>query len=179
MKFAKTPLIAASLVAAALIISACSALPPAAGSPTETRVSAPGAQPTRELTAAPEPTAAAPAAERNFEAQVDRQGQIEVSIQPVNLTGSGETLDFEVTMDTHSVDLSMDLAPLASLSVDGAEPFPAKAWDGPAGGGHHVKGTLSFPANLNGQPVLASGQRLTLTLVSLDAETRIFEWLLP
>lgn len=50
-----------------------------------------------------------------------------------------------VAMNTHSVELDYDLARLAVLRTDrGDEVIPLR-WDG-ARGGHHVNGTLYFPA---------------------------------
>jgi hypothetical protein len=40
--------------------------------------------------------------------RTDEQGAVIVVVEPVNLDSPGETLDFEVSLDTHSVDLSTD-----------------------------------------------------------------------
>jgi hypothetical protein len=42
--------------------------------------------------------------------RLDEQGMVTVEVTPLNLGMPGETLVFEVSMNTHSVDLSMDLA---------------------------------------------------------------------
>ncbi len=46
-------------------------------------------------------------------------------------------------------------------------------------GGHHVSGTLSFPASVEGKPVLDGATKLTLTIKSVDAPERVFIWDLP
>jgi hypothetical protein len=52
---------------------------------------------------------------------------------------------FEVAMDTHSVDLDQyDLRQLALLRNDQGQEVQPNRWDAPEGG-HHRKGTLSFP----------------------------------
>lgn len=96
-------------------------------------------------------------------------------VTPVNLVDPGETLDFDVVLDTHSVDLSMDLAPLTTLTTDNGRLVPPSQWDAPSGG-HHLSGKLIFPATVDGQPVLEGAKKLTLTIKNLDAPERIFSW---
>jgi len=111
-------------------------------------------------------------------ARVDDQGEVSVRIVPLNLADPGESLDFEVVLDTHSVDLSMDLAQLATLTTDTGATVGAQIWDAPRGG-HHVEGVLSFPATSGGQEVLRGASILRLTLLGLDVPERSFEWALP
>jgi hypothetical protein len=105
----------------------------------------------------------------------DAQGAVIVDITPLNLDHPGQTVDFEVSMNTHSVDLSMNLALLATLTTDTGLTIQATAWDGP-GGGHHVSGKLSFPAIVNDKPLLRNAAELTLTLRNVDAPERTFKW---
>jgi hypothetical protein len=106
---------------------------------------------------------------------VDEQGAVTVEITPLNLDTPGETLDFQISLDTHSVDLSMDLAALATLTTNKGVTVPALAWDAPLGG-HHVSGTLSFPAEADGTSVLDGAGTITLRLVEVDAAERVFIW---
>jgi hypothetical protein len=107
--------------------------------------------------------------------RTDQQGAVVVEVTPLNLDAPGQTLDFQVSMNTHSVDLSMDLATLATLATDAGLQAEAISWDG-ALGGHHVSGTLSFPATVNGKPLLEGASQLRLTIRSVDANARIFTW---
>jgi len=107
--------------------------------------------------------------------RTDQQGAVVVDVTPLNLDNPGQTLDFQVSMDTHSVDLSMDLAMLATLATDTGLQVEPISWDGPRGG-HHVSGTLSFPATADGKPLLAGASQLTLTIKSVDADVRTFTW---
>lgn len=106
---------------------------------------------------------------------LDEQGTVTVEITPLNLTSSGETLDFQVSLNTHSVDLSMDLAMLATLATDTGRSVQALNWDAPLGG-HHVEGVLSFPAMQEDGPILDSATSLILTIVEIDAPERTFVW---
>lgn len=109
------------------------------------------------------------------EQQQDDQGQVEVVITPLNLSYHDQTLDFDVAMDTHSVDLSMDLAALAELSTDTGVTVNATTWSAP-GGGHHASGALSFPAIVDGAHLLDNVSSLTLTIYDVDAPERVFAW---
>jgi hypothetical protein len=134
-------------------------------------------------TSTPPPTATAvsplPAAAVDDAAtRSDDQGAIVVEITPVDLAASGDTLVFTVSLDTHSVDLSMDLAAAAALTTDTGRSVNALSWDAPEGG-HHVSGTLTFPASIDGSGVLSGATKLTLTITGLDAPTRTFAWDLP
>ena len=98
-----------------------------------------------------------------------------MEIIPVKLNDPGSTIEFDVRMNTHSVDLSMNLADLATLSTDTGKSIQASRWDAP-GGGHHVSGKLSFPAGVNGDRLLDGAAKLILTLKNVDAPERVFVW---
>ncbi|HEY5574803.1 MAG TPA: hypothetical protein VIK64_17400 [Anaerolineales bacterium] len=107
--------------------------------------------------------------------RVDEQGAVTVEITPLNLNDAWETIDFQVVMNTHSVDLSMDLAALATLTTDTGHSIQATSWDAPLGG-HHVSGKLSFPSSIEAGSVLEGAKKITLTLANVDAAERIFIW---
>jgi len=107
--------------------------------------------------------------------RTDSQGAVTVKITPLNLEKPGDTLKFDVAMDTHSVDLSMDLATLATLTTDTGLTIQPALWDAPTGG-HHAEGTLSFPATQDGKSILDGAKQLTLTISNVDSATRIFTW---
>lgn len=109
------------------------------------------------------------------EVQLDEQGFVEVAVTPLNLNTSDETLNFNVGLNTHSVDLSMDLAPLATLEADNGLGVQAILWDAPRGG-HHVSGVLSFPSIADGAKLLEGASHLTLTIHNVDAPERSFTW---
>ena len=111
----------------------------------------------------------------NLETVADDQGKVTVAVTPVKLTGSESTLDFEVVMDTHSVDLSMNLVDLATLTTDNGRSVAAVSWDG-VSEGHHVTGVLSFPASVDGATLLEGASRLILTIRDVDAPLREFSW---
>lgn len=107
----------------------------------------------------------------------DKQGAVSVEVLPLNLGGPGETLDFRVAMNTHSVELDMNLVEQAALSTDTGLTISPIGWDAPSGG-HHVTGTLSFPGSLDGVAVMDGVTKLTLTLRDIDVPERVFVWTL-
>ncbi len=107
--------------------------------------------------------------------RVDEQGAVSITVKPSNLDKPDQTLDFEISMDTHSVDLSMDLTALATLTTDTGVTTNAVTWDAPRGG-HHVSGKLSFPNKINGVALLKDASTLTLILRNIDIPERRFKW---
>ena len=102
--------------------------------------------------------------------RTDQQGAVVMEVTPLNLGTPAENLEFEVSMN-----LSMDLATLATLTTDTGVTVPANLWDAPRGG-HHVEGKLVFPATNDGKAILEGTRKLTLTILNVDATSRIFEW---
>jgi hypothetical protein len=104
--------------------------------------------------------------------QTNAEAMVTVAVTPLDLADqSAATLDFKIALNTHSVDLAYDLTTIATLSNDAGEKVQPIEWDGPAGGGHHREGTLSFPQLKN------RGQVLTLTLRGIAAvPERTFTW---
>jgi hypothetical protein len=68
-------------------------------------------------------------------------GSVDVTITPTRFDAQGAT--FAIVLDTHAVELSMDLAASAVLDVDGSN-WPSTGWSGDGPGGHHRTGELRF-----------------------------------
>jgi hypothetical protein len=107
--------------------------------------------------------------------RADGQGAVTVEVTPLNLNDPSDKLEFDVSLNTHSVDLSMDLAALATLTTDTGVTVRATLWEATPGG-HHVSGKLIFPATKDGNSILDGAHKLTLTIVNVDAPSRLFEW---
>jgi hypothetical protein len=105
----------------------------------------------------------------------DSQGAVVVMVKPLDLGDQDEHMKFEIALETHSVDLSMDLAALATLTTDTGLEVQASEWDAPRGG-HHVSGTLLFPASIGGHSILDGASSLTLVIKDVDAPERAFTW---
>ena len=113
--------------------------------------------------------------EFDYASRMDDQGAIIFEVTPLDLNQTAESLEFNIVLTTHSIDLSMDLATTATLSTDTGVSVNSSLWDAPRGG-HHVEGKLIFPAAQDGKSILDGATKLTLTITNVDAPTRIFEW---
>jgi hypothetical protein len=111
----------------------------------------------------------------NQATQMDEQGAVVVEATPLNLNMQEYTLEFEVVLDTHSVDLGMDLTQLATLTADDGMTVNATRWEAPRGG-HHVSGKLFFPSVMDGKSLLDGATNITLQIRDIDASLRTFVW---
>lgn len=107
--------------------------------------------------------------------RTDEQGAVMVDVTPHNLSDATDLIEFTVGMNTHSVDLSMDLSALAMLKTDTGMTVDPLSWDGMMGG-HHVSGKLVFPAQVDGKPLLEGASNLTLVIQNVDVPERTFTW---
>lgn len=87
--------------------------------------------------------AAVPQVPANDLTQINDERSVVVEVTPLNLGTSDPTLDFQVALNTHSVELGYDLTELAVLRDDRGNEYRPAAWDG-SQGGHHVRGVLRF-----------------------------------
>lgn len=120
-------------------------------------------------------SAAALAPAWNQTVQVDEQGAVVVEVTPLNLNTPDDTLEFEIALNTHSVDLSMDLTQLVTLTTDAGIIVQATNWDAPRGG-HHVSGKLIFPSTIDGNAFLDGATKIILQIRDVDSAVRKFEW---
>ncbi len=117
--------------------------------------------------------AAAPAggAEQSVEG-----GEVTVKVTPLTLTtADAATLDFAVSLDTHTVELNYDLAQLAVLTDNLGNEYTPAAWTPEKSDGHHVGGLLSFADRAG--IVQADVTELTLNVKDVaGVAERLFTW---
>lgn len=106
-----------------------------------------------------------------LETQNDSASGVTVAVTPGNLGTDAKTWDFHIVLDTHSQDLSDDLAKSAVLTDEKGNEFKALAWEGAAPGGHHRSGVIKFDG------VSPRPQMLELRINRPgEAKARIFRW---
>lgn len=128
------------------------------------------------------PAATAPAlkADGNL-AQTAQIGAITLAVEPLNLHNTAaQTLDFKVTLDTHSGELNFDLRKLVTLRV-GDKEIQATAWQPASASGqsaHHVSGTLRFPTtDAAGKLLLTAETPVVLIIRNLGGSNeQSFAW---
>ncbi len=103
-------------------------------------------------------------------------GSVKVTATPLSLTDKSATsLTFEVVLETHSVELTYDLATLAVLRDNLGNEYQPTTWTPDQSSGHHVKGLLSFADRAT---ILQTG----VTSLELDVTgiagipSRLFQW---
>ena len=112
------------------------------------------------------------AAELGYAPQVSNEREIKVTATLQNIPNEAKTWDFEVVLETHTRDLSDDLAKSSVLIADGKQYLPL-GWEGAPPGGHHRKGVLRFKAIV--PPPAAVELQIRL---AGDPSPRSFKWLL-
>lgn len=103
-----------------------------------------------------------------YQAQEQSLGNVSVSIVPQELA-LGKEARFQVTFDTHSVNLDYDFAQLAKLQDSQGNTWQATAWEGDRGG-HHLQGVLAFPT------LSTEANTVKLTLSGIDETSASFTW---
>ena len=101
--------------------------------------------------------------------QTSTQGAVTISVTPKNLSMDSISLDFDVNLSTHSVELSDDLLEVAVLIDDKGNEYKPIEWDGAAPGGHHREGVLKFT------PVDSSSISLKIADI-VEGEESTFDW---
>lgn len=105
-----------------------------------------------------------------WESRFDDQGEVGVEVKPLKLD-AGEPLQFEISLETHSVELDDDLTQQALLYDEQSHFYKPLGWDGAPAGGHHRSGILIF-APLNTRP-----EFLELRIKDIgDIPVRSFKW---
>ena len=79
----------------------------------------------------------------SLKTQTDNQKMVKVKVTPQKIRFD-EPVQFKITFDTHSVDLSFDPAAISTLKLDNNLVIRPEEWDGAGPGGHHRSGILIF-----------------------------------
>lgn len=105
-----------------------------------------------------------------LEAQTVEGGSVTIKVTPTAFR-MGEPLEFDIAMDTHSVDLASDMLKAVILRDDSGMEFTPTAWNGPGGGGHHREGKIKFA------PLTMSTKSLTLVVKNIaGVPERVYKW---
>jgi hypothetical protein len=105
-----------------------------------------------------------------YKSITNRESRVTVDVSPEQLA-IGQPIQFQVRMNTHSVELSQDIVAISELRDDLGKIYHPLKWQGSPPEGHHRKGLLEFPV-LEGSP---TSVKLIIKGVA-DVSERIFEW---
>ncbi len=105
-----------------------------------------------------------------FQTQTVDGGSVSVAVTPVALK-LGAPLEFDIAMNTHSVDLSNDMLTAVVLRDDAGKEYAPTGWDGPSSGGHHREGKIKFGA------LTTNTKSVTLIVKNIaGVPERTFKW---
>lgn len=105
-----------------------------------------------------------------LEEKIDEQGAVTVKVQPKEVSPSATPWEFEITLDTHSVELDDDLVAQSVLVDTQGNEYRPVSWEGDPPGGHHRKGILKFPS-------LPQADVIQLKIHGIGGvEQRTYEW---
>ena len=103
----------------------------------------------------------------NLETLSNEDGEVKMVITPKAL--AQDFWSFEVTLDTHSVELTDDLAEVSFLVDENGKTFKALGWEGDPPGGHHINGILKY------SPISPRPENIELR-IKLNNKERSFKW---
>ena len=103
-----------------------------------------------------------------FAPQTKTMGAVEVEVKPVSIEREKDMV-FELSMNTHSVELNYDYTQIATLTDDFGNSYKPKRWTG-GSSGHHLSGQLIFA------PLAENPKKLTLTVDGVDNKVESFSW---
>ena len=106
---------------------------------------------------------------QNWETKTDDQALITVIVTPTDISSQSGQWKFDISMNTHLVELSHDLTKSTVLIDDKGKEYKPIAWGGPDGG-HHRVGVLIFNAI---QPMPKS---IKLKISGIGGVVRTFVW---
>ena len=100
--------------------------------------------------------------QKTLQTLTDDKNNVEFQITPLSPS------EFQIAINTHSVDLDFDLTEISTLYDDAGNAYKPLKWDGSEPDGHHRNGILKFSSiNSNAK---------SIKLVITDTATREFNW---
>ncbi len=158
-KFVKSSVLVISIIAVAVLVAGCSS----------------GFVPQQEEETYPTSSSSSSSSHRPTNGLVQSNTGGSVTIDVEWIKAEGDSLVFNVAMNTHSVDLDQyDLGELAVLRDDTGTEYHPVSWDS-APGGHHRMGILTFPI----PDSLSQGKANYVEIMIRDVasiEGRVLKW---
>ncbi len=112
-----------------------------------------------------------PTPQGGFAPLTNSEGAVNISVAPKNGLDSG-AWKFEITLDTHSVEITEDLSKVSVLVDDSGQEYKPIAWEGDPPGGHHRAVILTF------NPLIPKPESIKLKIFEVGGVAeRIFAWI--
>ncbi len=105
-----------------------------------------------------------------LDSQMVEGGNVAVKVTPLKWQPNAP-LEFDIAMDTHSVELDDDMLKAVVLRDNSGMEFTPSAWEGPGAGGHHREGKIIFA------PLTTNTKALTLVVKNVaGVPERLYKW---
>ncbi len=104
-----------------------------------------------------------------WEAKNDERGAVAISVVPLELSPTAAEWKFDVTLNTHSIELDWDMVKAVTLVDDRGNSYGPQKWEG-ALGGHHREGTLIFT------PITPTPKSVELRITGGVEPVKSFTW---
>ena len=102
------------------------------------------------------------------ESHTKTMGAVDVEVTPVKLE-PGQNMVFELSFNTHSVDLSYDYTKIITIQDDKGNTYKALNWSG-GNSGHHLNGDVELELLLEGV------RSIKFNINGVDNQNAVFEW---
>ena len=113
-----------------------------------------------------------PSNNNSLETKESTEGPVSVTVTPLGLENNSPTGNFEISLDTHSEELSADLVAVSELVDDQGKIYLPISWEGDGPGGHHREGVLKF------NPISPKPKSLVLKIKDVGGiPERSFKWI--
>lgn len=107
----------------------------------------------------------------SLETKENTEGPVSVAVTPRSLENGSSAWSFDITLNTHSEELSEDLVAVSELVDDQGKSYRPTSWEGAPPGGHHREGTLKF------NPISPKPKSLELKIKNAGGiPERSFKW---
>lgn len=108
--------------------------------------------------------------EQNLESKTGEQAAVTVTVTPVNISSQREEWEFDVLMNTHSVELDQNILKISALVDNQGKEYKPIRWDGAEAGGHHREGVLIF------NRISPFPKSVELKISEIGSVVRSFKW---
>ena len=107
--------------------------------------------------------------EGKFQQQVS-EGEISITVKPINISEGEEEWKFNIAMNTHSIELDHDVLQSVKLIDDTGKAYKPVAWEGGEPGGHHREGVLAF------KELTPIPKFIKVEILGIGEDKRDFRW---
>lgn len=108
----------------------------------------------------------------SLETKESSEGPVTVAVAPQSLDSSSSTWNFDISLNTHSEELNVDLVIVSELIDDQGKSYKPISWEGAPPGGHHRSGVLKF------DPISPKPKSIELKIKNIGGTAeRSFKWI--